>query len=117
MNSLLNHTCTMVTRTEAETQDDSYGQTIFDDTETKNVACRYSRARETETVDDTGTVQRVDAKIFLEFDTTVALRSKIRDIKDSDGAAVVAGTFEVVGLIPAFDASVGHHKEVLVRRA
>lgn len=113
---MLVHTCTITTYAASGDKTTS-GQSVMTPTETTLVPCRYSRPRHSEMLDDTGNRQRIDGKIFLKFAADVDLTSRIKDVKDENGAAVVTGAFEVLEVVGASARAAGHHKEVLVRRA
>jgi len=113
---MLVHTCTITKHTDSASKTD-YGQPVMTPAETTLVPCRYSRPRHSEMLDDTGNRQRIDGKIFLKFAAVVDLGCTIKDVKDSDGAAVVTGEFVVLEVVASSARSAGHHKEVLVRRA
>lgn len=112
---LLIHTCTVVTATPTGAKT-AYNRPVTAQTEATLVPCRYSRPRFSETTDQAGIRQKVDGKLFIKFTEAVDLASTIKDIKDANGAAVIAGTFEVVEVLAASGRE-GHHREVLMRRA
>jgi len=113
--TLLVHRCSLLTAGEATGEDD-YGRPIQTTIETINVPCRVDQVRERVVSGATGDDFILNNTLILSAKIPIFLDTKILEIRDLEGAAVLEGSFSIENINPFYKGPKLHHYEIALQR-